>query len=312
MNLDLARKNLSASTTPEILAAITIIGKNGTISDLGAVLAFIKHTNAAIRTAGIDAACTLIRENLIANYQSLDIPVREKLGTLLSTLSPTIIDELSKDLLSEIDERRLRAVQIIGLLKKNPRVRDVLARLIEDRDEKIRATAVLVLGACISFEDKELILSLLNDTDKRVRANTIEALERIGNKRIVPILLRFRNDSNNRIRGNVLKALFTLGYNEIETDLSSMLKSTDHYMKATALWVITQTKIRGPELENLAGFYLLSENQMVIINARKALVALDTPRSLGFLRYLDVQSEGNEPVGLKAVSPSVIKASPTV
>ena len=312
MNLDLVRKNLTSPSAPEVLTAIQLIGKHGALSDLQSALALLKHTNTSIKAAAIEAACTLIRENLISNFHGLDAPVREKLGTLLNTLSPTIIDELSKDLLTDNDERRLRAVQIIGLLKKNPRIHDVLARLIWDKDQKIRATAVLVLGACISFEDKELILSLLNDTDKRVRANTIEALERIGNKRLIPILLRYRNDKNNRIRGNVLKALFTLGYTEIETDLEFMLKSTDHYMKATALWVITQTRISGTSIENLAGFFLLSENQMVLENAQKALIALDSPRSKGFLRYLLPLASVAPLPQPKGTTPSTVIASTTV
>jgi HEAT repeat protein len=312
MNLDLVRKNLTSPSTQEVLTAVQLIGKHGALSDLQSALALLKHTNASVKAAAIEAACTLIRENLISNFHGLDAPVREKLGTLLNTLSPTIIDELSKDLLTDNEQRRLRAVQIIGLLKKNPRIHDVLARLIWDKDQKIRATAVLVLGACISFEDKELILSLLNDTDKRVRANTIEALERIGNKRLIPILLRYRNDKNNRIRGNVLKALYTLGYTEIETDLEFMLKSTDHYMKATALWVIAQTKIAGTGIENLSGFFLLSENQMVIDNAQKALTVLDTPRSRGFLRYLYPIAATVVAEPPKGETPKTAMASPTV
>ena len=78
---------------------------------------------------------------------------------------------------------------------------------MQDRDVKVRATAINLFGKVIGPNDHQIILSLLGDEDKRVKANTIEALESLGNKRMVPVLLRLRRDPNNRIRGNVLKAL---------------------------------------------------------------------------------------------------------
>lgn len=250
------------------------------------VLQLIKHEDPTVKKTAIDSAAAIIRENLIANFEKLDPPVREKLGILLSGLSPTVIDEISKDLWGDDDQRRLRAVQIIGLLKKNPHIQTVLARLVQDKNEKIRATAVNLLGKFVGIEDKSLILALLNDKDKRVRANTLEALERLGNKVVIPILLRFRNDPNNRIRGNVLKALFLLGYKEIEDDLVQMITANDNFMKASALWVVSQVKISSRCIEDFAGFYLLSENDMVRNNAQKALARLDSARAKGYLNYL--------------------------
>lgn len=152
---------------------------------------------------------------------------------------------------------------------------------------KIRATAVNLMGKVIGPNDHDLILSLLNDKDVRVRANTVEALESLGNKRLVPILLRFRKDQNNRIRGNVIKALYTLGFTDVEQDILDMLGLPTDLMKASALWVVAQIKLATKALEDAAGFNLLVDNEMVVINARKALTALATPRATGFLRYLD-------------------------
>jgi HEAT repeat protein len=262
------------------------LAKDGKLTDLQLVMAQIKHPNSSVKKAATEAACSLIKENLIIHYGELEHAVREKLCTILHSLDPSVVDEISKDLFSDNDERRLRAVQILGLLRKNPRVRDILARLVQDKDVKVRATAVNLLGKIIGPNDQEIILSLLTDSDKRVRANTIEALESLGNKRMVPILLRFRHDQNNRIRGNVLKALFTLGFTEIESDLKEMIESTDNFMKASALWVISRIKIRSGKLEDLAGFCLLSDDKMVLSNAQKALSTLDSPRAKGFLHYL--------------------------
>ena len=278
---------LLTSSSPQLLIAnLKEYSQNGKLSDLQAVLSFSKHKNSGVKAAAVNAACSIIKENLITYYHDLAQEVRSKLGILLETLDPDIVDEISKDLYSELDERRLRTVQIVGLLKKNPRIRDVLTRLVSDRDVKIRATAVNLLGRIIGPNDQQLLLSLLNDADKRVRANTIEALESLGNKRTIPILLRFRKDSNNRIRGNIIKALYNLGYDDIEQDILDMLAHTSDFMKASALWVITQTKFSSTKIEDAAGLVFMSDNEMVFRNAKNALSAIGSPRARGYITYL--------------------------
>jgi HEAT repeat protein len=255
-------------------------------------LPFAKHAIQTIRNAAVAAASNLIRGNLIAHFHELEPNLRLKLGAIMETLDPPVIDDIVKDLYCDDNERRVRAIQILGLLKKNPKIREILANLVQDRNEKIRATAVNLLGRMVGPEDQDLILSLLNDKDKRVRANTVEALEAVGNKRLTAILLRFRKDPVNRIRGNVLKALFNLGYTEIEDDLMSMLTSTDNFMRASALWVISKTKFTSRKVEDQAGLYLLADNEMVHNNACTALAALGSTRAKGYLRYLSKEAVG--------------------
>jgi HEAT repeat protein len=282
---------ISSDNPGIIIGQLRQYSQKGKLSHLQEVLKFIKHPVEGVKVAATKSASNIIRENLITHYNELEKDVRSKLGILLQSLDPRIIDEISRDLYCESNERRVRAVQILGLLKKNPRIRDILVELVKDRDEKIRATAINLLGKVVGPNDQELILSLLNDTDKRVRANTIEAIESLGNKRLVPVLIRFRKDGNNRIRGNILKALHTLGHTEIENDLLEMIGTASDLMKASALWVISQAKIASQKLEDAAGFCFLSENEMVLRNARNALTAMNTPRSKGYLRYLELPRE---------------------
>ncbi|HAJ79200.1 MAG TPA: hypothetical protein DCO75_05465 [Fibrobacteres bacterium] len=290
MNADIARKILASSATGNNEKALEILGREGKLTDLQSMLAFVKNSNCQTGKTAVLACSNLIRNNLITHFNDLDPQVRQKLGAIMESLVPQIVDEIGKDLYCTDDERRLRAVQILGLLKKNPTTRNILAKLVQDRDEKIRATAVNLLSKIIGPNDHDIIMSLLNDKDKRVRANTVEALERLGNKRIVPILLRFRRDPVNRIRGNVLKALYTLGFTEIADDLAQMLDNSDNFMKASALWVITQIKISHKKLEDRAGLYFLSDNDMVFTNAKKALLAMNTLRALGYIEFLKSES----------------------
>ncbi len=287
MNLDNARKNLTSTNPDTLIKSLYLIGRFGKLPDLTAVLAFAPHAAAQVRNAAVTAASDLIRGNLIAHFHELEPAIRRKLGAIMETLDPPVIDDIVKDLYCDDNDRRVRAIQILGLLKKNPKIREILAGLVQDRNEKIRATAVNLLGRIVGPEDQEIVFSLLNDKDKRVRANTVEALEAVGNRKIVPVLIRFRKDPNNRIRGNVLKALYTLGFTDIEEDILGMLQNPDNFMRASGLWVVSKIKITSPKIEELAGFYLLSDNEMVYNNACNALKSLETARSKGYLRYLD-------------------------
>jgi FOG: HEAT repeat len=290
MNIDVARQGLASTSAGQLVQSLEILGTEGKLTDLQPMLVFARHADQQVNKTAIMACSNLIRNNLITHFHELAPQVRQKLGTVMETLDPKIIDEISKDLYCDDDSRRVRAVQILGLLKKNPKILEILGKLVQDKDEKIRATAVNLLGKFVGPNDHDLIMSLLNDKDKRVRANTVEALDRLGNKRLVPILLRFRRDPINRIRGNVLKALYNLGYKDIEADLLDMLNNPDNFMKASGLWVIAQIKLQLQKFEDLAGLYLLSDNEMVYSNSKKALIAINTPRAKGFLSYLDSET----------------------
>lgn len=286
MNLDSVRNNLKAGNISHIVSALTILKEQGSLSDLPALIPLTKHTKAIVQKTAVNTLCTIIREKLVSGFHDLSPEVRKKLGSLMDSLNPEVIKEISKDIYSKDENRRLRALQTLGLLKKNPQIRNLLAKLVTDIDEKIRATAVNLLGKIIGPNDQDIILSLLKDKDKRVRANTVEALESLGNKRMVPILQRFRKDPNNRIRANVLKALYSLGITDIEADLLHMLETDDSFMKASALWVISQVKISSKKIEDNAGYCLFSNNEMVLNNAQNALAAMNTPRSSGYIKYL--------------------------
>jgi HEAT repeat protein len=286
MNSDMIKEKLNSSKREDVASALRALSTSGQLSDLQTILKFVKNADYTVKVTAIDAACTIIRENLINRFNDFDPETRKKLSTIMETLDPAVIEGIKNDIYGEDDHRRVRAIQVLGLMKKNPVIEETLAEMIQDRNERIRATAIHLLGNFIGPHDHEVLMALLRDPDKRVRANTIEALESLRNKRLVPILLKFRKDPNNRIRGNVLKALYNLGYTSIEEDLLEMLQMNDDFMKASGFWVVTQICLVSQEIIDIAGFNLLSENEMVQRNARNALEAVDDLRAKGYLRYL--------------------------
>ncbi|MBN2037622.1 MAG: HEAT repeat domain-containing protein [Chitinispirillaceae bacterium] len=284
--IEQARKGLSSDNPAVVIYALKGLGGNGKLTDLQAVMKLVASPNQKIKQSAIEATCTLIKENLINHFHELDTSMRQKLATIMQSVHPSVLDEISKDLYSDNDDRRLRAVQILGHMRKNPKIKDILVKLVQDRDVKIKATAANLMGRVIGQNDHDLLLALLNDEDNRVRANTIEALEQLNNKRLIPILLRFKKDPNNRIRGNVLKALHTLGHTGIEEELLEMINSASNLMKASGMWVVSQIRFSTRPVIDACGLHLLSRDDMVHRNARNAVTAIDDPRARGYLRYL--------------------------
>lgn len=287
MSIDLARKNVTSANPVELKAALIILRTEGGLSDISAILPHLKHNDKSVSEAAVSAACSIIKGKLVENYNTLPEEMRNKLAALMQSLDPSIIKEIASDLFDEDQNRRVRAVQVLGLLHKNPQLRTLIAKLVTDRDEKVRATAASLLHKFSSPDDQEMLISLLNDKDMRVRANTVETLECTGNPRMVPVLKRFRKVENNRMRGNVIKALYNLGFKEVEPDLLEMMSKEDNFMIASALWVITQIKLDSKVILDRSAYFLTSDNDMVLDNAQKALQATSNLRAEGFLKYLD-------------------------
>jgi len=271
-----------------LVLAMSNIARAGTVADISVIMpiASANSTNPVVKSLAVKAICSIIKESLITRFNEMTSDMRQNLAHILQTLDPKIINEISKDLFSNDNERRLSALQMLGILRRHPRVKDLLARLIQDKDPKIRATAVSLLGKMMGPNDLQMMTALLSDPDKRVRANTVEALESLGNPRFIPALLKFRKEPNNRIRGNVLKALYNLGHTEIEEDLLEMLTGEQPLHKASALWVLSQIKYKSAKISDAAGACLLCNDKIVHKNAVTTLNALKTARCLGYLKYL--------------------------
>ena len=285
MTRELALDAINASDNSENMTrAIVFLGKEGTVADISTLLPFAMSAtaNPEVKKYAVWAICFLIKENMLNKFSELTADMRQKLATIMHTLDPHVINDISADLMLEDEERRLTALQVLGLLRFHPQVKEILTRLLQDHDSKIKATAVNLLGKVLGPDDLRIVIALLNDKDKRVRANTVEAIESLGNKRLIPLLLKHRKDSNNRIRANVLKALYSLGYTNIEKDLLDMLRSNDDPPKASALWVITQVNYNKSEnVGEAACACLQSLNKMVRDNAMaamKIMAAAGVPR----------------------------------
>ena len=142
MNLENARKNLVSDNPESVIAGLKILAETGKLTDLQPIMALVNHPNQRVKKAAADATASLIRENLITHFHELGAPMREKLGTLMQSMDPAIIDGISEDLYCDEEPRRLRAVQVLGLLRKirgSAKFLQSLCRTVMSRSGQLRS-----------------------------------------------------------------------------------------------------------------------------------------------------------------------------
>ncbi len=240
MNEELIQKNLAARDSKSVEAALRFLEKSGNLSHIKIIMDKLQGLeDKYLKSLAAKAAAAIIRRNLTENYGDLNAKMRGSLAQILKTLDPAVIDNIALGLQSTNQDIRFNAIRVLGLMGKNPKVKDLLKNLITDRNEMVRATSISLLKEMMENADVQLIATLLNDKDNRVVANCIECIESLNHDRLSPLLLRFKSHSNNRIRANALKALWKLNYCDVFPDIKSMCENrSDFLMRASACWVI--------------------------------------------------------------------------
>jgi len=220
------------------LTAIDECLEKKTLASLKILIPLLNTHDSEVHGLALQAAIEILKVNLMNSYEKMDASIRKGLIHLLNKVSPSITQTLKDEVYSADVPRRVRAIQILGLVQSTGEMEGFLKDLLSDSDETIRAATIASMAEYIGTNQLEVLLSLLNDPNERVRANTVEALGKSGNENLIGILLRHKNEKNNRIRANVLKALWHLGYSEIEKHITEMLNHDEKNMHLSAIWLI--------------------------------------------------------------------------
>jgi HEAT repeat protein len=135
-----------------------------------------------------------------------------------------------------------------------------------DRDERVRATAVFIIGKW-SLENKEFIMNdVLTDPDNRVRANAVECIQGLSNqdKFLDRLIDMARNDRNNRVRANA--ALIVGRYNdEVASEVAEdMLRAQDVLMRSSGAWLMGM--LRSKRFNHSLLNQLKVEKEEVVLN----------------------------------------------
>ena len=192
---------------------------------------------------------------------------------ILCKYDPTIVDDLYSKVRkmdkSDLDD----AMLTVKYINDFDKLRDTLYRLMKNPDKSVRAFTITLISMLKSRDAFNILCEALNDPDKRVVANVLEALETISSQDDLSIFIPFVNDENNRVRANVAHVLYTLGQQQLALKiLINMLQSSAPGMKASALWVIADLKIK--EFKDEVEKFVASYDNEIRRNALKAKEAL--------------------------------------
>jgi putative ABC transport system ATP-binding protein len=134
----------------------------------------------------------------------------------------------------------LSAFRGVALAALSRELQERIIACCSDRDERIRATAVVLLGAWHMPELFPVLEKALGDADGRVRASAIESLEQSGmaREKLAELLRLHLSDANNRARVNAVKALLPLDAALAESTVAAMVHADNNLMRSSACWVL--------------------------------------------------------------------------
>jgi hypothetical protein len=131
-----------------------------------------------------------------------------------------------------------RILEVLGGLSSGPRVANLLHRLQDSRNPKIRSKAALLLGR--AFQDQRRATQQLAEPDPRVRANAVEALWGASGPDWVNLFRTAAQDPHNRVRANGWLGLYHAGEIESVAGLEAMAAGSEPD-RVSALWAMGHT-----------------------------------------------------------------------
>ncbi|MCA8949927.1 MAG: HEAT repeat domain-containing protein [Planctomycetes bacterium] len=207
-------------------------------------------------------------------FDGMDQRARELAASALSKIDGRLIERLAGEFGSFDARRRVKALQVVGLLDAGAELRAPLLELLEDADVRVRATAVRLVQVTGSVDGLKVLIDALSDPDRRVRANAIEAFEQLDDPRHTELLTPFLRDRDNRVRANAAKALWNLGWPEARDVLVGMLKDDDARMRLSAIWAIQEVRFHGAR-ELLQSRDAAERDPAVRARLREAIAAIE-------------------------------------
>lgn len=243
--LDAARKGIAdPADEVKVLAAKTVVEMNP--PDKAKILApLVSSTCAEARGIAVKEVANESFERYMKSFDRLDDRTRSLAAKALAKIDASMMDKLTDEINSLAPERKLKALKIIEYVDAEQDLRPVLMELLNDKDTRVRATAIKIVELSGNIEGMKLLIGALNDADRRVRANAIEAFEAIGDERFASLLVPFVKDPDNRVRANAAKALWNLGRKDVRPVIEEMLEEGDENMRLSAVWTLGELRYEG-------------------------------------------------------------------
>lgn len=201
-------------------------------------------------------------------------PVLHEIPAELAAILPeSPVEQVIKDIDSEDEEIRLRAVQEASELG-DPEILPLLVdRLSLETSRYVIATLVKAVGNLGGTSVVEQIVPFLDYPDPRVRANAVEGLAMANDPEMAYHIAPLLGDQDNRVRGNVATYLWNKDPDVAREKIEAMLKSPSVWDRESALYAIE--KIRDESLNPLLKKLLRDKSLTIVRKAASLLSTMD-------------------------------------
>ncbi len=186
-------------------------------------------------------------------------------------------------------EKRLQALKNVYDNPPQVILPVISERLKDEKDERVIATIVKLLGKIGGVEQINTIRKFLSHDDLRVRANAIEGLEFIGSEKIIPFIAPFLNDLDNRIKANAVKALAKFSSVETLSVVGAMMRSDHLWMRDSAIFALSH--IATEEAVNMLKTLLNDADKSISNRAMQTLLKIGSPLALKFIDDFRAQNK---------------------
>jgi hypothetical protein len=173
-------------------------------------------------------------------YDRLDHTTRRVAGRAMLKLVPGSLEMLERRLRSGPVEQRLKAISLAQDLGVAEQLAETLLALCVDPNSRVRSKSVMLLAQMKSIPPDQVLERVLNDDDPRVRANAIEVLETRPRLEFVPMLTQRAMSSASRERANAIRALHRMKIGTASQQLVNMLQDERPDHRISALWALRQ------------------------------------------------------------------------
>ena len=201
-------------------------------------------------------------------------PVLHEIPPELAAFLPeSPVEQVIKDIDSEDEEIRLRAVQEASELGAPEILPLLVDRLSLETSRYVIATLVKAVGNLGGTSVVKQIVPFLDYPDPRVRANAVEGLAMANDPEMAYHIAPLLGDQDNRVRGNVATYLWNKDPALAREKIEAMLQSPSVWDRESALYAIE--KIRDESLNPLLKKLLRDKSLTIVRKAASLLSSLD-------------------------------------
>lgn len=182
-DVDVLIKKAAADGDPAVQAtALPLLRRRGISGAMQILIEALDSSDENVREVARGHLAEFDFKRYLAAFDLLKDDVRRSTGILVAKVDVTATRQLVEELRSPSRRRRIRAMQMAGILGVVPEMEDPLIEQLGESDFLMRVTAAQLLGSIPTERTKEILRRLLMDSSTAVREaahSSLAQLQRI-------------------------------------------------------------------------------------------------------------------------------------